>query len=172
MGTGLGLGSGLTCYVAGGGSVNPNLLTWTEQFQNPAWAKTSAVVTPDASTDPLGGSTADRIDFVSPAGTVTQASSVVATSGGANAAKAPGSASQRFSLSAAFDTGVYVFSIWLRDPGANGYSVGMVLFVSGGTIACRLRDLGDQATFYAWGAKLEVGSIPTGDETNYGARTT
>lgn len=58
-------------------SARVNLLTKTEQFDDAAWSKltagtgTAAVVTANAGTDPLGGSTADRVVFARGAGTTT-----------------------------------------------------------------------------------------------------
>ena len=56
-------------------SARVNLLTKTEQFDDAAWSKltagtgSAAVVTANAGTDPLGGSTADRVVFARGAGT-------------------------------------------------------------------------------------------------------
>jgi len=42
-------------------SARVNLLTKTEQFNDAAWTKLNATITPDDTTDPLGGSTADAL---------------------------------------------------------------------------------------------------------------
>lgn len=42
-------------------SARYNLLTKTEQFDNAAWTKTRITVTANATTDPLGGNTADKL---------------------------------------------------------------------------------------------------------------
>ena len=42
----------------------PNLLSWSEQFDNAVWIKqNSAIVTANYTTDPLGGTTADRLQI-------------------------------------------------------------------------------------------------------------
>jgi len=44
-----------------GGSYNPNLLSYTEAFDNGAWTKLQCSVSANAGVDPIGGNTADRI---------------------------------------------------------------------------------------------------------------
>lgn len=151
---------------AGGSSINANLLLYTEEFDNAVWTKFSAVVTPNAGNSPLGSATADEIALI---GSISQVSSVPASSGSAiNTDVSPAAAWQRFLVTATFDVGVYTFSVWLRDLAENGLGVTLSLVVSGGFIAARLVDQGDEAVFQAWGAKLETGATATGDETNYG----
>jgi hypothetical protein len=45
--------------------VRTNLLTYSEQFNNAAWAKTGCTVTANSSTDPIGGTTADKMVSIS-----------------------------------------------------------------------------------------------------------
>jgi hypothetical protein len=52
-----------TLFDAGCGLVKSNLLLFSQQFDNSAWAKTAAAVTANAVTDPLGGLTADSVSF-------------------------------------------------------------------------------------------------------------
>ena len=52
-----------TLFDAGCGLVKSNLLLFSQQFDNSAWAKTSAAVTANAVTDPLGRLTADSVSF-------------------------------------------------------------------------------------------------------------
>lgn len=64
LGLGLGLGIGQASGIASGsgGLILPNLLTKTELFDNANWLKSASLtVTPDTTTDPLGGTTADTI---------------------------------------------------------------------------------------------------------------
>jgi hypothetical protein len=171
-GLGLSLGAGLGSPSSTGSApapaINPNLLTKTEQFDNAAWVKTGASVIANGITDPLMGASADTISFSSTSGTIAETSATAAGSGIGSAARVPLAAWTRYSVTAILDVGTYTFSIWMRDPGANDYSVTLRIDVSGGFIRCTLRDTGDLASFYAWGAKLETGASATGDASTYG----
>lgn len=156
-------------------AVGANLLQWTEQFDNAAWIKAglAAVGEADAGVDPLGDTTADLITNAGGVGDVVrQTSTTTAASGTGSVAVAPNSTWTRRSVTAALSTGTFTFSLWYRDPTNSGYIVSMRLDTSGGFVRCSLVDVGDGATFQVWGAKLETGATATGDETNYGRRTT
>jgi hypothetical protein len=43
--------------------LSPNLLLWTEDYTNAVWSKANATITANATTDPLGGSTADAVAY-------------------------------------------------------------------------------------------------------------
>lgn len=164
IGIGLGLGLGVSGGSQGGAPApepNPNLLLWSEEFQQATWTKSSATITADAGDAPLGGSVADRVALTG-LGNVSQVSGVAATTGaGAFASANLSTAWQRFSVSGTFDDAVYVFSVYLREEAVAGLEVQLRLERSGGFLACRLRDLGDEPTFLAWGAKLETPDLTT-----------
>lgn len=168
---GLGVAVGAAPAVAAGAPViNPNLLTKTEQFNNTVWVKVTTTVTADATTDPLGGSVADEIiSLIASTSSISQISGTSAASGSAIQNRVPTAAWTRFSVTATLDTGAFTFSIWLLDPLANGSIVQLKIDVVGGFVRCSLRDGGDALDYFAWGAKLETGSAPTGIASTYGA---
>lgn len=156
-----------------------NLLSATEAFENAYWIKTTGgtgslpVVTANAATDPLGGSTADRVVFDKGAGTTsTDQSSLYA--GGVSTV-----------------TGQqYVFSVWLKTEDGSTKAVRIDFAGLGGTNSLvsvtgtwqrfetymasaidtsrrphiRLRGaLGtaDTATLHVWGAQFEIAATST-----------
>lgn len=156
----------------GGGAppvINPNLLVKTEQFDVSPWTATLATVTPDGHNDPLGHSTADLIEFSALTSRVSQISGTAATSGSGTQMATITDVWARFSVTATLSSGTFTFSVWLLDPLASGFTVSLVLDTSGGLARCTVKDTGDSASLYAWGAKLETGSSPTGDASTYGA---
>lgn len=167
---GVGLSVGLASAPQSGGPAapNPNLLLWSETFDNATWAKSNATVTANAGLDPLGGSTADEVANGTSTATIGEVSTVAAASGGATVTVVPLAEWTRFSVTATFDTGQFTFSLWLRDPADNGSDLQVRMEVSGGFIRCFLRDGGESLTFLAWGAKLEIGGSATGTAANYG----
>lgn len=149
--------------------INPNLLLKSEAFNDAAWTKSSATVTANATTDPLGGTTADEVAFSTGSGSVAQTTTIAAASGGVSGVQTPTSTWQRFSVTATLDVGTYTFSAWLLDPSDNAFGVRMRIDVSGGFVRCAFTDVGDLADVFAWGAKLETGASVTGAAATYGA---
>jgi hypothetical protein len=99
-------------------SARVNLLTYSEQFDNAAWAKVllgsalaPSVASTNSGTDPLGTSTADRVQFSLNGNTASGDLSII-----------------RQSVSVAVAT--YTFSIWLRSFDSNSY----VMTISAGTV--------------------------------------
>lgn len=154
--------------VAGAAVINPNLLTKTEQFDAAAWVKSGVTVNANVATDPLGGATADNVAFSSASGSLMETTTLAAASGGITGNRVPLAPWTRFSVTAVLDVGTYTYSLWMRDPGVNGYIVRMELSVVGGFVCAKFRDVGDLANFYAWGAKLEIGPTATGTAADYG----
>jgi hypothetical protein len=132
-----------------------NLLTFTEQFDNAAWAKTAATVTANADVAPDGTMTADTIAGTGSDGRVLASINIT---GGVS----------------------YTFSVWLRadtptTASINGVNTGSTVNVttewqrfsttqSWPSDALRFPgvrgvDLGESV--YAWGAQLETGSTAT-----------
>jgi len=50
-------------WMALSGSSYGNMLLYSEQFDNPVWSGANFTVTPNAATDPIGGTTADAVAF-------------------------------------------------------------------------------------------------------------
>lgn len=157
MNLGLGLGSAATLDDGGGTpSPNPNLLKWSEQFQQAEWVASGAIVTADAGVDPDGGATADSVLLGGAGHSVAQISTATAASGSATAAvSAADGAWNRRTVTTVFDTGTYVFSVWLQGVGS-ALTVLLALDQSGGLIRCQIRRLAANGTILAWGAKLET----------------
>lgn len=133
------------------------------------WVKTNATVIANSATDPLGGSTADQIVSVLPSDSASQLTAIAAATGSGSTTATPSSGWGRVSVTVTFDTGTKTFSVWLLDPLDSGSNVAVRLQISGGFVQVQIRDGGDGVSFFAWGAKLEVGSSATGDATTYGA---
>lgn len=140
---------------------NPNLLLWSEEFQQAAWVKTGVAVVADTVTDPLAGSTADALAF-DPEGSVQQSSSAAAAAGAtANETKSATGSWQRFSVSGTFDGSPYTFSIYAKD--STGVSLVMSISRAGGVLVATVRNPDDVAGFGLdlWGAKLEQSATAT-----------
>jgi hypothetical protein len=162
LGIGLGFGGGAPA-TAGPGEPNPNLLKWSEQLQQATWVKTNATIIADDHLDPDGATTtADHVDFTALSGKLEQTSTTAATTGIAVTLTVtlPGTFTRR-SLTGTFDGVDYAYSFSILDDGS-GADIQARLERSGGFLMASLRDLGDGATFWAWGFKLE-----TPDLTDY-----
>lgn len=146
----------------GGGapSANPNLLKWSEQFQQAVWTKTSATVEADVALNPAGTeTTADRISLTG-LGSLIQLSTTPATTGATITRNVTLTGDfERYDLSGTFDGTVYVASVYIGEEGSTGFTVRLQLLRSGGFIALRFVDTGDEPVFLAWGAKLETPSL-------------
>lgn len=134
---------------------NPNLLLWTEEFQQAAWT-TDSTVTADAGLDPLGGSTADQIALIS-GGSILQTSTTAAATGAtASTAVTPTTSWVRYSISGAFNSLDYTLSVYMK--GALGVEeIGMRIARVGGFLQAQFIELTDAgaATILLWGAQLE-----------------
>jgi hypothetical protein len=150
-----------------------NLLVRTEEFDNAAWTKTfsgagsAPVVTANAGTDPLGGTTAERVVFTLPSGAAIGDISLL---------------TQAFTYTA----GNHIFSVWVRsNTGQNQTFIltneniqssvltattawqrfSFVRNATGGASSCGIRirgtQTGDSADLLIWGAQLELGSTAT-----------
>ena len=149
-------------------SVNPNLLTKTEQLDAAAWVKTNCTVSANSTADPLGGRTADTVDLsFGPGAFVSQTSSVSCATATGTSIVALSTSMTRQSVAGSIDGSPYTWSLWISDPA--GSDVQLRMSVVGGFAAVSVRDVGDGASPACWGAKLEVGSVATGDASNYGA---
>ena len=163
-GLGLGLGAGLGSPSAGGGGVaaNPNLLLWTEEFDNLIWAKVGASISADDTAGPITGNTADLINYSVPFGTVAQVNSVAATLGSGVHLDILDIDTfwTRYEISGIFDGAAYVFSVYLK---ATDERIGgrLRLQRSGGLLACSVEDIGDVGSYWACCAQLELGATAT-----------
>lgn len=163
-------GVGVNPLRIGSSQPNPNLLLWSEEFQQAAWTKTGVTVTADQVNDPNGELTADlvdandilaaRIDQAAPGAPVaglTYTLSVYFKAG-------PDSLGGAGTLALVDDAGgsnvaaieSSLATEWLRvavsieaQPGATA-------------LTCRIRpDEDDGKSLYVWGAKLEEGPVAT-----------
>lgn len=167
---GLGLDVGAKRSASGGGGgVGANLLQWTEQFQNGVWVVGGVLtVTPNAATDPLGGSTADLIAFLD-----LDSSTILQTSAAAGTFTATSTVANTTTLWARYSVtkSAVCFSVWLRS--LLGDPILLSLSTVGGLVRCGLFDpSGGGPSIFAWGAKLEAGATATGSAATYGMRTT
>lgn len=154
----------------GGASVNPNLLLWTEELDDPVWTATDASVLADQSTTPLGArSQAEEIQSLAATSAVRQVTTTAATTGGASAARAITGLWARYSVTGVFDGQSYTFSVYLRDTGvAAAPSVTLRIDRSGGFLRCSLEDPVGDGDYLAWGAQLEAAASASA----YQSRTT
>jgi len=162
LGPCLGLPLGAPVVGAAPPAPNPNLLLWTEEFDNAAWTKTTASVVANDTAGPLSGSTADRIDYQAPFGTATQATTTAAAAGAEVHLDIFDVATTwtRYEISGTFSAVVYVFSVYLKQTEA-GIGGRIRLQRSGGFLACSVEDIGDVGSCWACCAQLEVGATAT-----------
>jgi len=140
--------------AAGPGEPNPNLLRWSEKFDESAtWVPTNATVTPNVGTDP----TADRVAFG--ANGALRQTTAIAVSTGDVALVIIATDGTRQSVSGVFDGTTYVFSLTASNGGAEFRAR---LDRAGGFLRVSVEDSGDEATFDLAKAKLE-----TPDLTDY-----
>ncbi|HET9285421.1 MAG TPA: phage tail protein [Candidatus Angelobacter sp.] len=101
-------------WMAVSGSLQGNLLLYSEQLDNPAWTTLNATVTANAATDPIGGATADAVAF-----------SVAGSSGFIGQLVTPAFqvASQTFT-----------FSCWVKTPSGTNTASLLIQDQTGGTI--------------------------------------
>lgn len=167
IGVAVGSGAG----SSGAPAANPNLLLWTEEFDDAVWTATDAVVTADQATPPLGArSEAENVACNAPGAAIRQVSTQAATSGGtATFDAAFGPPWTRFSVTGTFDGQAYTFSVYLRDTGvANDPLVTLRLDRSGGFLRCSLEDPVGDGNYMVWGAQLEAAATAS----SYQGRTT
>jgi hypothetical protein len=160
------IGVGLSAELGGGApqggampevDPNPNLLLWSEEMQQATWAAADAVVTANQGQDELGATTADEIAFAV-GGTVMQATGIAAVAGANQGATfEPPPARERFSHSGVFDGTTYQFSAFLES--ATGGQIRLELLRSGGFLAVRFRDIGDETVVLVSQVKLETPTL-------------
>jgi hypothetical protein len=160
MGARAGVGFGAGAPATGGPpSPNPNLLLWSEELDRAAtWVVTDALVVANSGLDDDGAATADLL-LLSGLGSVQQVTAIAGTAGSGAGQKIATSTRTTHSVSASIDGVTYVFSARLQDPADSGLGVQMGIFVVGGFIACRFRDLGDESAVLVSWAKLETPTL-------------
>ena len=143
-------------------AASANLLTFTQDFDNAGWVKTTTTVVANSDVAPDGTSTADTL-----------------TASGAN-----GTTLQSFTAAAV----PYTFSIWLRRLTGTGdvqitvdgttyvtvavtttwtrFQTPLTPAAGARTAGVRIVTSGDAV--YAWGAQLELGSVATAYDRNFG----
>lgn len=168
-----------------------NLRTYTEQFDNAAWVKSGATVTPNAASAPDGNTSADALVSISgasfgvnntglPMSAGNYTSSVYAKANGFNYLKltwlsgANGTDYAVFNLASGVVTGG-VYTAATISPVGNGWyrcsitslcastaAGGAYLWMSDGTLSRGAGVTGDGTSgIYLWGAQLELGSTAT-----------
>lgn len=163
-----------------------NLLTYSEQFDNAAWVKSSATITANATTAPDGTNTADRVQATAPA-VVTQDAVVNATSATYTIYAKQGSGAtegSRFLLRNVttatnligilldYSTGGITYTV--GSSGASATNVGngwwrislsaATGITSGNQLSCYVGFTGGGSAgqfMFAWGAQLEAGAFAT-----------
>lgn len=150
-GVGIGVG-GSPAEEAGGG--NPNLLLWTEEFDNAVWSKSGASVAADVDGN------VDRVTLTATTGSIGQTSATAASVGATATATASLTASMtRFSVSGTYDGLPYTFSVEMRDAATP--DVQLRLEIVGGFLRASIRDVGDAATPECTAAQLEQSATAT-----------
>lgn len=158
----LALALGAPVAVAPAGA-NPNLLLWTEEFDNAVWAKTNCTVRVSEAVDPGGAATADAMASTAPEAALRQTTDVAAVAGDAvTQAVAFTTSYVRGSVTGTFDGQQYTFSIYVRDTGlALDPSITLRLDRAGGFLRCSIEDpVGDGDYVLAW-AQLEAAGAAT-----------
>jgi hypothetical protein len=151
--------SGLPVALMGSGvsaPANPNLLLWSEALDNAVWVKSGAVVTADAGLDPNGQMTAESVAF-SAFGSLTQVTSMAATTASGSASRTPTPTLSRFNISGLIDGVAHIFSAYLSSAASSDVILSMS--VVGGFAAVKIRDGGDAETFTVSWAKLETPAL-------------
>lgn len=160
MNLALQVGLGEVSAAAAPAGPNPNLLLWTEEFDNAAWSKTSTVVAADQDSGPSGpANTADEVLSTGVAAAVRQVSGTAAASGSAATSATVLSTGLyvRGSVTGTFDGTAYTFSIYLKDAGNAAVPFALLrLDRSGGFLRCSVEDSVGDADYMAWGAQLEA----------------
>lgn len=110
FGAGLGLGHGAPPSAP---VVNPNLLTWTEEMDDPVWVKSNCAVFSEAE------GTADEIASTAPNATLSQVTSTAATVGADAISTEPIDPTlTRYEMTGTFDGLPYTLSAKVKDTGA------------------------------------------------------
>ena len=140
-----------------------NLLTYTEQFDNAAWGKTTATVTANAAVAPNGTTTADEVEFTSGVGGFASIATFVTVTAATHTqtiyVKAfPGQEGNTVTFDNSGATGTVTITLtsdWQR--------VSKPVIASAGVLGVRVISYpGNTASrFYVWGAQLELGSTAT-----------
>lgn len=142
-----------------------NLLTYSEQFDNAAWTKTTATVYANDANGPFGSQSADLVTATAPGAVVNQ--TIAGVSG-----------TYTFSIYAKRKTGTGSISIALFDSGVGGiatlmgvsnfpdehwqrfeYTTTFASLVGSLGVSVFMGASGDE--IWLWGAQLETGSAPT-----------
>lgn len=146
----------------------------TEEFEDPIWLKSGVTVTPDAAVDPLGNQTADRIDFALEGDSIRHESSFIAANlqytGSFFLMAVSGSGFTTLVVTNTLATieetkiRVALTETWARFDVFHSFGSG----AGGVRVLKLLRDTGDLASVYAWGANGTLNSTELGSAQLYG----
>lgn len=139
-----------------------NLVTFTQEFDNAAWAKSSATATANSLVAPDGTTTADTLAASGANGTVRQAftAAAVAYTFSIYLRRKTGTGTVQITVDGTTYFTVSVTGSWARyettlTPSAGTRNAGVRIVTSGDEV-------------YAWGAQLELGSSATTYTRNFG----
>lgn len=139
------------------GSPNPNLLLWSEAFDNPVWEAAFVTVTANAALDPDEQEmTADRLTFGLERSLLQNSGIAAATGDPVSATPVLTTSWVRHDLSGVFDGTTYAYSVYLREETAGGRQVRILIKRLAGFLHAGFEDIGDEVEILADWAKLET----------------
>jgi len=94
----IGIGKGISIGGLGGAAPYENLISFSQAFDNAAWAKTNGTITADAAVAPDGSTTADRLNWAVSTNPQAQRTDSAIAAGSALNMSAHGKAGTRSSL--------------------------------------------------------------------------
>jgi hypothetical protein len=149
--------------------LSPNLLLWTEDYTNAVWSKANATITANATTDPIGGSTADAVAYSAtgtgstlqqflPAPSVAVANQTFTLSGWVKVASGTPTLNlliedQSFNVIA--NQSFTITSAWQR------FSVTGTALSTATGLRAFFYNPNTATTYFIWGTQLELGSSAT-----------
>jgi uncharacterized protein (TIGR02217 family) len=143
-----------------------NLITYSEQFGNAAWVKSSATVTDNFTAAPDGATTADKIDLSASTTAYvlnTASATVAASTNYCFSVWLRGTPGQTVYLQLACDTGIAGAFVTLTASFARYYVAGATGGAPTGNPKgfIQRNTTGTATILYAWGAQIEIGLTPT-----------
>jgi hypothetical protein len=156
-----------------------NILTYSEQFDNPIWIKTGSTVTANSATSPDGTATADQLAntsfstgmyrFITATNGATYTTTVYAkyVSGsvsirvGAEGSPTTGSTTFNISAGTIVSNGVSVVSSSITPAGNGWYRCSVTFVATSTSVGLVYYSANSSGTFLIWGAQFEAGAFST-----------